>query len=105
MSCCRKRSAWLAVLLLIPILASTAANALAGTLVEGAIEGVPVRFELSEVHMHHKFMLADDVLVTGSYNWTRSASRANFENIVVLGERRLVERFEAEFERLWRMWV
>ena len=67
--------------------------------------GVPVRFELSEVHMHHKFMLADDVLVTGSYNWTRSASRANFENIVVLGERRLVERFEAEFERLWRMWV
>ncbi|MEZ5847340.1 MAG: hypothetical protein R3C70_11390 [Geminicoccaceae bacterium] len=46
MSCCRKRSAWLAVLLLVPILASTAANALAGTLVEGAIEGVPVRFEM-----------------------------------------------------------
>lgn len=66
--------------------------------------GVPVRFERSEVHMHHKFMLADELVVTGSYNWTRSASRANFENVVVLGDAGLVARFAAEFERLWGMW-
>ena len=53
--------------------------------------------------MHHKFAIADGMfLVTGSYNWTRSAAKYNEENIVVLDNQGLVKAFQEEFEKLWR---
>ena len=41
------------------------------------------------------------LLVTGSYNWTRSAARNNLENIAITDDPRLVEPYRDEFERLW----
>jgi phosphatidylserine/phosphatidylglycerophosphate/cardiolipin synthase-like enzyme len=65
--------------------------------------GVPVRVDQSEYHMHHKFALLDATyLMTGSYNWTRSAARCNEENFVVVDEPRLVRQFSDEFEKLWK---
>lgn len=65
--------------------------------------GVPVRVDRTNNHMHHKFALFDrQTLLTGSYNWTRSASRYNQENVVVLSEPGLLRRFERTFEVLWR---
>jgi len=65
-------------------------------------QGVPVRMDDSPDHMHHKFALFDRrVVVTGSYNWTLSASRHNRENIAVSDDQRLVAPYAAEFERLW----
>jgi phosphatidylserine/phosphatidylglycerophosphate/cardiolipin synthase-like enzyme len=53
--------------------------------------------------MHHKFAIFDDRLVaTGSYNWTNSAEQANSENLVLLDEPEVVQRFQEEFRRLWR---
>jgi len=53
--------------------------------------------------MHHKFALFDDRLVaTGSYNWTQTAERANYENLVFLDDPEVVTRFQREFNRLWR---
>jgi len=53
--------------------------------------------------MHHKFAIFDRRLVaTGSYNWTQSAERANYENLVLLDDPDLVARFVREFQRLWR---
>ncbi len=53
--------------------------------------------------MHHKFAIFDGRLVaTGSYNWTNAAERANRENLLILDDPRVVERFEREFQRLWR---
>lgn len=64
--------------------------------------GIAVRVDPTPHHMHHKFAVVDgETLVTGSYNWTRSASRGNFENLVLLTEPRLVSAFAEEFERLW----
>lgn len=64
--------------------------------------GVPVRVDNSEHHMHHKFAIFDRTyLVTGSYNWTRSAASYNEENIVVSDDRRLVSAFSGTFEKLW----
>jgi len=55
-------------------------------------------------HMHHKFALFDrSALATGSFNWTRSASERNFENLIVIYEEYLVTRFSQEFDRLWGM--
>ena len=67
-----------------------------------AAAGVPVRMDQSQHHMHHKFALFDNTyLVTGSYNWTRSAAAHNEENMVVTTEPRLVKAFGETFARLW----
>ena len=67
-----------------------------------AQEGIPVRTDGNPGHMHHKFAIFDGrVLVNGSFNWTRSASLSNQENIVALSEPGLLASFSREFERLW----
>ena len=67
-----------------------------------ARRGVPVRVDRSEYHMHHKFALFDNQhLLTGSYNWTRSAARYNAENFVVTEDPDLVREFSREFQQLW----
>jgi len=64
--------------------------------------GIAVRMDRSRFHMHHKFALFDArVLVNGSFNWTRSASINNEENLVVSEEPGLLHQFAAQFERLW----
>ncbi len=65
--------------------------------------GVPVRCDRSEYHMHHKFAVIDgQAVLTGSYNWTRSAARNNEENLVVHQDLGLAGEFMVEFERLWK---
>lgn len=64
--------------------------------------GVSVRVDRSAYHMHHKFALFDgELLLTGSYNWTRGAAEYNLENFVITDERRLLGPFSELFERLW----
>jgi len=64
--------------------------------------GIPVRFDRTRFHMHHKFALFDDgLLLTGSYNWTRSAASSNEENLVVTEDPRLITPFSQVFEDLW----
>lgn len=65
--------------------------------------GVPVRVDRTAFHMHHKFAIFDGaLLLTGSYNWTRSAAQNNEENFVLTGEPRLLRPFAQLFEELWR---
>jgi mitochondrial cardiolipin hydrolase len=64
--------------------------------------GIPVRADCGPDHMHHKFAVFDNrILLTGSFNWTRSASEVNQENIIVSTDERLVAPFIKEFEALW----
>lgn len=64
--------------------------------------GITVRTDNSRHHMHHKFVIIDQQrLVTGSFNWTRSASLYNHENLVVLADTGVIADFADEFERLW----
>jgi phosphatidylserine/phosphatidylglycerophosphate/cardiolipin synthase-like enzyme len=64
--------------------------------------GIEVREDHSDHHMHHKFALFDRrLLLTGSFNWTRSATVYNQENIVVTSEPRLVRAFRDTFPELW----
>ena len=71
-----------------------------------AKQGMPVKLDRSSYHMHHKFALFDRhldrrFLINGSFNWTRSASTSNEENITVLYERQLIESFSKAFDALW----
>ncbi|WP_064749063.1 phospholipase D-like domain-containing protein [Lysobacter antibioticus] len=65
--------------------------------------GVPVRIDDSPFHMHHKFAVFDGrVLANGSFNWTRSATTSNEENLVVTDDANLLRCFVGQFEALWR---
>ena len=69
-----------------------------------ALSGVDVRIDRSPEHMHHKFMVVDGrTVLTGSYNWTRSAETRNEENLVVLDDPVLAGRFAEEFNRIWNL--
>ena len=65
--------------------------------------GIPVRVDRTMYHMHHKFALFDgSLLLTGSYNWTRTAAESNEENFIVSSDPRFVVRFSQLFEDLWK---
>ncbi len=65
--------------------------------------GVPVRYDDSPAHMHHKFAVFDgEQVATGSYNWTRSAADDNRENLVVTDDRSVVQAYADAFEELWK---
>lgn len=69
------------------------------------LNGIPVRAlgVPEQSLMHHKFAVFDErLVVTGSYNWTNSAEHANYENIILLDDPGVVNRFRQEFLRLWR---
>ncbi|PNH11155.1 Vegetative incompatibility protein HET-E-1 [Tetrabaena socialis] len=64
--------------------------------------GIPVRQDSTAAHMHHKFAIIDgQLLMNGSFNWTRQAVTGNNENVTVQADVMLVESFQAQFEKLW----
>jgi cardiolipin hydrolase len=65
--------------------------------------GIPCKMDVGNVaHMHHKFALFDGRrLMTGSFNWTRSASEQNEESLLVTPDPVLVSLFAGRFEYLW----
>jgi len=64
--------------------------------------GIPVRLDKTDNHMHHKFAIIDgNTLINGSFNWTRSATDYNHENIVVHNNDSLCKGFAQRFDRLW----
>lgn len=65
-------------------------------------QGVAVRLYESGGLMHNKFAVIDrKVLVTGSFNWTKNAEEDNAENLLVLSDKKLIARYEKNFEGLW----
>jgi phosphatidylserine/phosphatidylglycerophosphate/cardiolipin synthase-like enzyme len=67
-----------------------------------AAAGVKVRVDESEHHMHHKFAVFDsETVLTGSYNWTRSAAEHNRENVIVTDDPKIVAPYQRNFEQLW----
>jgi mitochondrial cardiolipin hydrolase len=77
---------------------------LGSDVIELAHQGIPVKYDNSPDHMHHKFTVFDgSLLLTGSFNWTVSAAEHNRENILITDEPRLVQKYQGEFEKLWMM--
>ncbi|MCC4799267.1 phosphatidylserine synthase [Enterovibrio norvegicus] len=68
-----------------------------------AEQGVAVKIDTTQYHMHHKFAIFDEQrLINGSFNWTRSASKYNQEDITLTDDRRFVTAFSRQFETLWQ---
>ncbi len=65
-------------------------------------KGIKVRISSNNYIMHHKFAIIDNrLLLTGSYNWTFSASNRNDENLMVIDDPELIEIFQNQFVNLW----
>ncbi len=63
--------------------------------------GVKVFLDGNPFLMHHKVAIIDGVFViTGSYNWSRSAEDRNDENVVVLRGEHVATLFIEEFNRV-----
>ncbi len=68
--------------------------------------GIDVKMDDAPSHMHHKFAIIDDkVLITGSFNWTRSATKYNQENLIVTDSISLVEPYLDQYKELWSKMV
>lgn len=52
--------------------------------------------------MHNKFAIIDDeIVMTGSFNWTTQAVKSNQENVIFIQNENLAKIYAEEFEKLW----
>lgn len=62
---------------------------------------VDVRLDSNPYLMHHKVAIIDGwIVVTGSFNWSKSAEERNDENIVVIYDEAVAGMYEQEFQRI-----
>lgn len=65
---------------------------------EGAVGLTP---DTNPYSLHHKvFIIDDDTVITGSYNPTKNAAYRNDENVLIISDALVAERFIAEFRYL-----
>jgi phosphatidylserine/phosphatidylglycerophosphate/cardiolipin synthase-like enzyme len=63
---------------------------------------VDLRLDTNPDSMHHKVIIVDEaVVVTGSYNFSRSAEESNDENIVILHSKEAATEYLVEFKRIF----
>jgi phosphatidylserine/phosphatidylglycerophosphate/cardiolipin synthase-like enzyme len=64
--------------------------------------GLDVRLDRSDGLLHHKVIVIDgETVITGSYNFTRSAEEQNDEAVLVLHNPELAQEYLEEFEMLF----
>lgn len=64
-----------------------------------ANSGVPVWIDTAHAIAHNKVMVIDgETVITGSFNFTRAAQERNAENLLVIHDRDLAERYSANWQ-------
>jgi phosphatidylserine/phosphatidylglycerophosphate/cardiolipin synthase-like enzyme len=64
--------------------------------------GLDVRLDSNPRNMHHKVIIIDgSIVITGSYNFSRSAEEDNDENVLILYDVRVSEEYLIEFTRIF----
>ena len=65
--------------------------------------GIPVKIENWKGKLHQKSAIVDGVYtIVGSTNWTKSANIVNDENMLIIKNKKIAQRQEKEFLRLWK---
>lgn len=65
-------------------------------------DGLQVRQDGNRFILHHKvFIIDDDTVIVGSFNFSASATNSNDENMVIIEDRDLAAQYIAEFNRRW----
>jgi phosphatidylserine/phosphatidylglycerophosphate/cardiolipin synthase-like enzyme len=64
--------------------------------------GLDVFLDGNEGQMHHKTMIVDGrIVITGSYNFSRSAETRNDENVIIFHNEKIADFFLGEFQRVY----
>lgn len=64
--------------------------------------GIPVRQDGNNGSFHHKVLIIDDeILVTGSLNFSNNANESNDENVIIIQNPELAAAYTREFDRRW----
>ncbi len=64
--------------------------------------GLEVRLDGNRYNMHSKVFLVDQqIVVTGSYNFTQSAERQNDENVLIIHNAEIARAYWAEWQKVW----
>jgi phosphatidylserine/phosphatidylglycerophosphate/cardiolipin synthase-like enzyme len=64
--------------------------------------GVPVRQDGNPGTFHHKVIIIDEqIVITGSLNFSENADESNDENVVILTNSDIAKQYLLEFERRW----
>ncbi|MEK6934630.1 MAG: phospholipase D-like domain-containing protein [Nanoarchaeota archaeon] len=60
--------------------------------------GMDVKVDSNPKLLHHKVFIADDIVILGSYNPTSSGDKKNDENVLIIHNKEIAEKFVEEFE-------
>lgn len=61
--------------------------------------GIPARIDAAHAIAHNKIMVIDaKTVITGSFNFTKAAEERNAENLLVIHDRTLAARYEANWQ-------
>lgn len=62
--------------------------------------GIPVQIDSAHAIAHNKVMVIDDkTVITGSFNFTKSAEERNAENLLVIKDKVLAEKYEENWRK------
>jgi len=65
-------------------------------------KGLDVKFHMGPGLLHDKFAVIDDhEVLTGSFNWTATAERKNFENLLIIKDEEIARKYTKHFRHLW----
>ena len=61
--------------------------------------GIPVKIDAVHAIAHNKIVIIDgEAVITGSFNFTEAAKENNAENLLVIHDRKLAERYTRNWE-------
>lgn len=64
--------------------------------------GAQVLLDGNQYTMHHKFFIIDNqIVITGSYNFTRAAEDSNDENVLIIHSPEIAQAYLQEFAKVW----
>jgi len=65
-------------------------------------KGIDVKLDNNKYTMHHKVFIIDNkIVITGSFNPTKSANEENDENVLIIHDEDIAREYLKEFERIW----
>ena len=64
--------------------------------------GLPARQDGNKGNFHHKvFIIDDEILITGSFNFSNNADDNNDENMIIIQNHEIAAEYILEFDRRW----
>jgi phosphatidylserine/phosphatidylglycerophosphate/cardiolipin synthase-like enzyme len=64
-----------------------------------ANQGVPTKIDAEHANAHNKIMIIDgEIVITGSFNFTKAAQEKNAENLLIIRDKALVQQYTANWQ-------